>query len=132
MIATPTPEWLSRRWADILAALLELDDWVVDYTRGHAEPIELPTEAPTEIALLKESDDWAEFPHKDLYASRRQVGDTGCEEGEEYLEISFGDLRVFRVSRADWDKMNEHDRDDPPDNSRVIDDEDHVIEVYAS
>lgn len=151
------PEWLRRRYADIVTAAVgknSIGGWAHAYSHGYiqADEMDFPPQCPTEVPLYDgDGGDWADYPHKDLHAEIRTIYDTGfpgltTEERAErqrmiaageielhdrdYEEFHFGTYAVFRVTDDELARMNEG-YDEPSNNERVLKDDDgHTIVVY--
>lgn len=157
-----SPDWLIQRWADVVKAAMEIGGWANEYSHGYIESDEgdFPADGPpTLVPLWRGSDDeetsWVDWPHKELYASIRTIGDTkfpGLTHeqrkerfveiamgehrgplGVEYLEFHFGTYNVFRVTPDELKYMNEGYEDQAgSENERILEDGDWRIVVYMS
>lgn len=159
MRTVETPEWLRRRYADIVKAAIgenSIGGWAHAYSHGYiqADEMDFPPRCPDEFPLWGDDgaeDCWMDWPHKDLYAEERTLFDTGfpgltreqreerrraIEAGEiflndrKYHEFHFGTYVAFRVMDGELAMMNEG-FDEPSDIERVLPDTDgHTVVVY--
>lgn len=139
---TQFPEELRRRWPDILKAAGAVGGWF-DGLVGERSALmgspgtgrrlddegDFPSEAPTEVPVLGEDDEWSTFQHRRMYA-------TWCGYGQDNKEVmawefNFGTFSVFRVTAEQAKALNEGYEDSAgTDNERIIGDGDHAIVVY--